>query len=243
MKGGYFMIDGKNSEDYNLFIQHTPLIETPARRLELKSAFGVHGGVPYDEQAYENTEMQLLMFIDGDDRTKDREKVDALLRNNGVFKEFIPYFDPTKIYYVMNMDGIKYESPSWYKEKQALEVIFTVKPYKYLRNVDDITFTTSTTVINPIDDVSQPLITLEGKGDITLTVNGDKFLVQNVDGSVIIDSERYFTYKRKSASVIENQNSKYRQKPYPIFKPGSNSVSVSQNATRVVIKPRWRSLT
>ena len=79
---------------------------------------GVSGGVPFDEQAYDNTEMQLLMFVDGKDKNKDREKVDSLLRNTGVFKEFVPYFDPTKTYYVMANQGIKYESPNWYEERR-----------------------------------------------------------------------------------------------------------------------------
>lgn len=243
MKGGNFILDGVNSEDYNLFIQRTPLLETPARRLELKNAFGVHGGVPYDEKAYDNTELQLLMFIDGKDHNKDREKVDALLRNTGTFKELIPYWDPTKIYYVMNLGKTQYERFSFYGEKQALQTTFTVKPYKYLRNVSDIVLTTSGTATNPfLNDVSQPLITIEGSGDVTLTINGDNYLIQNVDGSVTIDSERYSTYKKETSGFITNQNSKYRQKKYPIFTPGNNSISVSGGATRVVIKPRWRSL-
>ena len=236
-------MDGVNSEELNLFIQRTPLLETPARRVELKNAFGVHGGVPYDERAYDNTEMQLLMFVDGDDKNQDRQKVDALLRNTGKFKEFIPYFDQEKIYYVMNMQKTQYESFSWYGEKQALQTTFTVKPYKYLRNVSDIVVTTSGVAINPfIDDVSQPLITIEGSGDVTLTVNGEDYRIQNVDEHITVDSERYSTYKRTSSNFIINENSKYRQKQYPIFTPGTNSISISGGATRVVIKPRWRSL-
>lgn len=243
IKDGHFILDGVNSEDLNLFIQRTPLLETPARRVELRNAFGVHGGVPYDEQAYDNTEMQLLMFIDGDDLNRDRERVDSLLRNTGIFKEFIPYWDPNKIYYIMNLQKTQYESPSWYGDKQALQTTVTVKPYKYLRNVDDIVFTDSGTAENPFDDdVSQPLITIEGSGDITLTVNDESYLIQNVTESVTVDSERYSTYKRLSSGIIENQNSKYRQKQYPIFTPGNNSISVSGNATRVTVKPRWRSL-
>lgn len=243
MKGGYFILDGVNSEDYNLLIQRTPLIETPSRRLELRNAMGVHGGIPYDEKAYDNTTMQLLMFIDGNDKIKDREKVDSLLRNRGVFKEFIPYWDPDKIYYIMNLESTQYESPSWYGEKQTLQSNFTVKPYKYLRNVDDIIFTTSTTAVNPfLDDVAQPLITIEGTGDITLSVNGVDYLIQNVNESVTVDSERYATYRRLSSGFIENENSKYRQKKYPIFTPGSNSIAVSGTVTKVTVKPRWRSL-
>ena len=243
MKGGSFILDGVNSEDYNVLIQRTPLIETPARRVELRNAFGVHGGIPYDERAYDNTSLQLLMFIDGKDKIKDREKVDALLRNTGVFKEFIPYWDPDKIYYIMNTDSTQYESPSWYGEKQTLQANFTVKPYKYLRNPKDIVFTKSATAVNPfISDVAQPLINIEGAGDVTLTVNGVKYLIQNVTSSVTVDSERYSTYRRLSSGFIENQNSKYRQKNYPIFTPGSNSISVSGNVTKVTVKPRWRSL-
>lgn len=237
------MLDGVYSKDLNLLIQRTPLLETPSRRVELRNAFGVHGGVPYDERAYDNTEMQLLMFIDGTDKNKDREKVDAILRNTGVFKELIPYWDPTKIYYIMNMQKTQYESPSWYGEKQALQATFTVKPYKYLRDVSDIVFTTSATAVNPfIDDVAQPLITIEGTGDVTLKVNGVNYLIQNITGSVTVDSERYSTYRRLSSGFIENHNSKYRQKKYPIFTPGSNSISVSGNVTKVTVKPRWRSL-
>ena len=243
MKGGSFILDGVNSEDYNVLIQRTPLIETPARRVELKNAFGVHGGIPYDERAYDNTSLELLMFIDGKDKIKDREKVDSLLRNTGVFKELIPYWDPDKIYYIMNSDKTQYESPSWYGEKQTLQANFTVKPYKYLRDVLDISFAKSMAITNPMEnEVSQPLITIEGTGDVTLTVNGTSYLIQNVTQSVTIDSERYSTYRRLSSGFTENQNSKYRQKNYPIFTPGSNSISVSGNATKVSVKPRWRSL-
>ena len=243
MKGGYFILDGVNSEDYNLFIQRTPLIETPSRRVELRHAMGVHGGIPYDEKAYDNTTMQLLMFIDGDDKIKDREKVDSLLRNKGVFKEFIPYWDPDKIYYIMNTDSTQYESPSWYGEKQTLQANFTVKPYKYLRDVLDISFAKSMAITNPMEnEVSQPLITIEGTGDVTLKVNGVDYLIQNVTESVTVDSERYSTYRRFSSGFIENQNSKYRQKNYPIFTSGLNSVSVSGNVTNVTVSPRWRSL-
>ena len=237
------MLDGVYSKDLNLLIQRTPLLETPSRRVELKNAFGVHGGVPYDERAYDNTEMQLLMFIDGDDLNADRERVDSLLRNTGVFKEFIPYWDPDKIYYVMNMQKTQYESFSWYGEKQALQTTFTVKPYKYLRDAIDVVFKTSGIAMNPFEnDVSQPLITIEGSGDVTLKVNGQSYLIQNVTESVTVDSERYSTYRRRSSGFIENQNSKYRQKQYPIFTPGSNSISVSGNVSRVIVEPRWRSL-
>lgn len=243
IKQGYFILDGVYSKDLNLLIQRTPLLETPSRRVELRNAFGVHGGVPYDERAYDNTEMQLLMFIDGDDLNADRERVDSLLRNTGVFKELIPYWDPTKIYYVMNMQKTQYESPSWYGEKQALQTTFTVKPYKYLREAFDISFEESMVLTNPLtNDVSQPLITIEGTGDVILTVNEVDYLIQNVTESVTIDSERYSTYRRLSSGFIENQNSKYRQKNYPIFIPGSNVISVSGNVTNVTVSPRWRSL-
>lgn len=236
------MIDGKKSEDYNLFIQRTPLIETPTRRVELREAFGVHGGVPFDERAYNNTEMQLLMFIDGDDLIKDREQVDALFRNTGVFKEFIPYWDPDKIYYVMNLDKTQYESFSWYGEKQVLQATLTVKPYKYLVEPEEFEFPVSRTITNPFEDVSQPIFVIEGNGDITLTVNGTEYFIQNVVGSITIDSERYSAYKQHTQSMVTNENDKYMQKQFPIFTPGENSINVSTRASKITVYPRWRSL-
>lgn len=236
-------MDGIDSKDYNLFIQGRPLIETPNRKVELKDSFGVNGGVPFDEKAYSNTSMQLIMFVDGKDMIKDREKVYNLLRNTGVYKEFIPYFDSDKIYYVMSLEPPKFENLRNYGEKQASEVTFSVKPYKYLREVKDITFTTSGTAVNPfLEDTSQPIITIEGTGDVTLKVNGVDYRMQNVDGSLTVNSERYFAYKEHTSGFIENQNSKYMQKPFPTFRPGSNSISVTGDVSRVIVEPRWRTL-
>lgn len=243
MKRGSFILDGVNSEDINTHIQQRPLIEAPLRRVEMKNVYGVSGDVPYDEGAYSNTTLELVLLIDGDNLIADRQAVYNLLDGRGVYKEFIPYFDPEKIYRIMLNDPMQFENNFMYGQKQSASAKFTVKPYKYLVSNDPVTITTgSGSITNPTNYVSQPLITLEGTGVVTLTVNGIPFNISDLPNSITLDSERYSSYQEDVNGILTPMNHKVASRDYPIFEPGVNTISVSGAVTQLYIEPRWRSL-
>lgn len=244
MKPGSFILNGKTSESLGITIQDRPELMTPFRRIEFKSAFGQSGTVPFDEDAYNNTELELYLYVVGngpDSASKNRDLVYNLFNSNS-YLDFIPYFDENKIYKVMLLEPPKFVSKYYFREGQSVELKLTVKPYKYLVKAPKVTITSGGTIINTASQPSLPKITITGTGDITLKVNGIDFIVKNVVGSIILDSETCIAYK-EAASVITNENAKTYTRAYPFLKPGTNTISwVGAGITKVEIEPRWRTL-
>lgn len=243
MERGSFIFNGVASEDVKTIIQARPVIEAPLRKVEWKNIYGGDGDIPFDEGAYANTDLELVMFIDGDDLIADRQKLYNLLDSRGVYKDFIPYFDPDKIYRVMLSDKIQFENLYHYGEKQTLSAKFTVKPYKYL--IDSLPVTIhgdSGTITNPTNYVSQPIITINGTGPVTLNVNGKSFNIKNVIDTITLSSERQAAYQELIPGILTPMNYQIASRDYPILNPGDNTITITGSVTQVVIEPRWRSL-
>lgn len=243
MKRGSFIFDGVSSEDVKSLIQARPVIEAPLRKVEWKSPYGVDGDIPFDEGAYNNTNLELFMITDGQNAIEDRQALYNLIDTRGKYKELIPYFDPDKIYRVMLNDKVQFESPYHFREKQSLSAKFTVKPYKYLVDNDPVIFNSAGGILNnPTNYVSQPIIKITGTGPVVLTVNGEEFSITQVPNDIIINSERYIAYQDDGAGNLTNRNDKISFRDYPVLQPGSNIVSVTGTVSEIYIEPRWRSL-
>lgn len=90
-------------------------------------------------------------------------------------------------------------------------------------------------VLNNGTIYSQPILTIYGSGDITLTINGEDFPLYGVQESITIDSERMEVCKG-----MVNQNSKFGGAAFPRLEVGENTVSWTGNVTKVEIQPKWR---
>lgn len=243
MKRGTFIMGDQNSDDLKTYIQDRPLIETPLRKVDWRSAYGVDGNIPFDEEAYDNTTMELVLAVGGSNLISDRQAVFDMFDTGGRYRDFVPYFDPGKTYKVQVLEALKFENKHHYGNAQAASVSLTIKPYKYLIGIDDVTKTTKNfTILNPSRYVSQPRIRIEGTGDITVTVNGIEFVMRGISGHVVIDSERSIAFTEGPIGPIASENNKIFTREYPIFEPGSNSIVITGDVTKTIITPRWRSL-
>ena len=114
-------------------------------------------------------------------------------------------------------------------------VNFRCKPFWYIAGVQDITLSTSGTMVtNPGSVFSEPVITVHGSGDITLMVGMSIVELEGVDGNISLDSSLQEAY---SGAILMNDK---MSDDFPVLKPGANAVSWSGNVTDVVIAPRWR---
>jgi phage-related protein len=246
MKKGSFIFDGVDSTTLNTFIQNRPTIESPLRKVEMKSIYAVNGDIPFDEGAYRNTDLYLDFIINGNSLISDRQKLYNLLDSKGLYKDFIPYFDPDKIYKVMLSDKLTFENKYFYGEKQTMSAKFTVKPYKYLvANSPVIINGASGSIVNPTGYLSQPIMEVKTNGDITLTINGKPFVIKDIVGTITIDSERYSAYRYDVSGNLTNWNDHIFTREFPTFKPGNNVITASglyAAQMQLIIQPRWRSL-
>ncbi len=114
---------------------------------------------------------------------------------------------------------------------------FRCYPFWYQDNVANITLNQSGAVVsNPGTVYAEPVITVNGSGDITLMVNTALIELTGVSGSVIIDSELKEAYK--DTTLLNG----HMTGEFPVLTPGQNAVSWSGNVSSVVIRPNWRYL-
>lgn len=241
MRPGSFIIGGVNSESFGTLIQDRPLLEAPSRKVEWKSSHGTDGDIPFDEGAYNNTSMKLILVTS---KGYTQGDVYNAIDTRGKYVEFIPYFDPEKIYRVMLNDKTEFESKFYYGGNFATATHLTIKPYKHLVGDHDKIFTTkSFNLTNPTKYVAQPIIKIRGEGDVDLKVNGIEFKIRGMSGEIVLDSLRYLAYAEGSTgSVLGNRNDKIYSRDYPLLIPGVNRFEITGNVTRTIVEPGWRVL-
>ena len=243
MRQGQFILNGISSEEFACVIQDRPEIETPRRKVEFKSAYGQSEEMPFDEEAYENTEMELICYVEGSENrsaSDNRELIQDWF-DSGRYMDFIPYFDPNKVYKVMTIDPPKFSPKVFMDEGQPFEVTLTIKPYKFYLPDRSLELISAGAIFNPTSKTALPVIKIFGTGDVTLTVNGLPFVIKNIVGSIVLDCNLGLAY-REVGETMYNENDKIYTRTYPFLKVGSNTISWTGTVTKVEIEPRWRTL-
>ena len=119
----------------------------------------------------------------------------------------------------------------------TFSVNFRCYPFFYADAAADITVTASGTIItNPGSVYSEPILTVTGSGNITLMVGMAIVELENISGSIVIDSVLQEAYQ---GTTLMND---HMNGEFPRLKPGANAISWTGTLTKVVIQPNWRFL-
>lgn len=225
----WFKFKGIDSRQMGVIVTKMPDTIRPERRVDSFTIAGRHGSLHTDEGVYESYDRTMECAL------KKRAKLDevaAWLVGRG---EMIFSTEPDKVYKVMIFNKISISQMM--RTFQKFMVTMNTQPFKYSVNAfgDTLELTTATKVRNSGSVYSEPIITVYGSGDITLTINEKDFPLYGVDGDITIDSEMMEVFKG-----TENQNSRYGGEDFPRLEVGENAISWTGNVTKVVIEPRWR---
>ena len=90
--------------------------------------------------------------------------------------------------------------------------------------------------MNPGSVYSEPIVTVTGSGNITLMVGTTIVELENISGSIVIDSVLQEAYQ---GTTLMND---HMNGEFPRLKPGANAMSWTGAVTKVVIQANWRSL-
>lgn len=170
------------------------------------------------------------------------------LTRNYKIDEVIKYFtgtgtlelsnEPNKIYNCKIIDKIDYEK--LLRFKKAI-VKFHTQPFKYLKNEtiieQTITTQTSIKVENIGLEISKPIITLEGKGTIEISINNKtifKYTFPDNETKVVIDSIEEEAYLE---GVYKNRN---MLGEFPKLQVGENIITWTGTITKIKIEPKSR---
>lgn len=244
LKNGEFLLGDYSSQDFNSLIEYRPVIQKPRRKVTPKSVNGRSGDLLFDEEAYENTPLDLELYFKAETEEERNHLRDLITFafDTGTYLPFVPYFDKDKIYQVQTTQAPIFSGNIAFGYKEKYTVTFTVKPFKKLIESDKLTMSSGQTVTNPSRYLSKPVFTITGSGDMTLNVNGVAFIIKKIQDSIIVNSEIPSAYRNISGEIYNEENKIYTR-DYPVLKSGNNVISwTGSGITKVEVETRWRTL-
>ncbi len=146
--------------------------------------------------------------------------------------------EPDKIYNCQIIEKIDFEKLLKFK---TATVKFYTQPYKYLKNetVKDLTISTQKSLVvnNQGLELSRPIITLCGTGNIEISINGStifEYTFPEGEDTVIIDSIQEEAYYE---GVYKNR---YMLGEFPVLQIGDSTFTWTGNLTRLKVEPKSR---
>ena len=225
----WFTFKGIDSREMGVIVTAMPETVRAERRIESITVAGRNGSLHTDEGVYESYDRTMECALIKRARL---DEITAWLVGSG---EMTFSTEPDKVYRVTiaNKIGIA----QMMRVFQKFQVVMDTQPFKYSVNSagDALELTAPTTIRNSGTVYSEPLITVYGSGDITLTINGADFPLHGVQESITIDSEMMEVFKGNA-----NQNGKYGGVEFPRFEVGKNEIRWTGNVSKIKIQPRWR---
>ena len=228
----YFIYNDISSESMGLLIASM----TPPQKAEQKNeTISVPGRSEpmfrtYDEYNPYNIDISCIIT----DISQQRN-IFSWLSGSG---KFIRSDEPDKYYTVKSCSMISSTRIS--DEIREFSMSFECMPFAYALDNAPLTVRNPGTIQNNGNIPSEPVIMVEGSGNIELTVNGEVWKLAGVDGSITIDTQRNLAYKDNH--VLLNKISRYDSSVYlPMLNVGANSISVSGAVTKITVikNERW----
>ena len=229
----WFEWNGTRCTEYGIYVAEQPSPTIPSERVTFTSVPGRPGSLTTVEgnDIFDDLTLTAECFVRDLSRLND---IAAWLKGAGkvTFANRQGGF-----YYARIVNQIPFEKILRGNPHRSFAVNFRCKPFWYINGAEDIILTESGQFItNPGSVYSEPVITIEGGGEITLIIGTTIVELEGVTENIIIDSELQETY---SGNSLMNE---CMTGDFPILKPGVNAVSWNGDVARMTVKGNWRFL-
>jgi len=229
----WFTWNDTRCTDYGIHVSEQPPLMIPSERATYTNVPGRPGSLTTLEgdDVYDDLVLTATCWLDGPAQIP---AIAGWLKGSGT----VTFANRPGGYYKARVaNQISFEKILRGHPHRSFAVNFRCKPFWYQADVADVTLTTSTTFVNnPGNVYAEPIITMYGSGDITLMVGTTIVQLENINGSITLDSTLMEAYKG-AASLNSSMSGEF-----PLLQPGANAVSWSGNVTSVVVMPNWRFL-
>lgn len=226
----YFIWKGINSKDKGVVVKKLPPHTKPTERIEKITIPGRGGFLIQSENCYDVEPVIIECGL-----KKDANLYDVANWLRGTDK-LILSDDETKFYDASIISSIPFEQIFKYWRNFIIQ--FDIQPF--VKSVDKSTITiteleNAITILGTYDSI--PVITINGNGDFTITINNKTFNLTNVVDSIKIDSEMMNCTEDNGMINANNKMSG----DFPIFKSGINNIDIIGTFTSIVIEyyDRW----
>lgn len=232
----YFLWNGTSSASKNIIVDRYPQIVKPRLRNESVTVPGRPGTLtlPESDNAYDPVTIKAECFVE---TTADAYAAAAWLKGSGT----VVFGNETGRSYRARIDNEAImDQLERGQEPRSFTVEFVCQPYRYLYPAaSDIEITSSgTSVTNPDNEPSEPLIKIEGTGDIDLLIGTQGVSLTGIDTGIYLDCEMKDAYDLAATELLNNS----MEGDFPVLEVGANAISWTGTVSKITITPRWRCL-
>jgi len=234
-------------EECGLFIQEKTAFSAPARDVTSQPVPGRSGNLILDNGRYENRQQKYTCAIapwfaaEPVDLYAVARKIKSILMRDSGYFDLRDDYTPGAFYRASFHSALDIEEILIQTGKVSL--LFDCEPYILSdAGKQPITAAVSPAVItNPEEYDAQPKITINGSGDVDITVTNsagnNAFHLVGIVAGTVVDSESMEVYQGNASA-----NSKMLTPEFPAFTPGNNTIQWAGNIQGLEIIPRWRFL-
>ena len=138
-------------------------------------------------------------------------------------------------YFYADFSGATYNRNGMHAWK--IDVKLIMQPFRYQKSVEPVVLTASGTVINPGTIYSEPIIEIEGDGDISLTI-GRKTMYLAIKTKATIDCRQGKQNIYNATGAV--QNTLRKRGGFLEIPTGKVGVSFTGTIRKITIRPNWR---
>ena len=138
-------------------------------------------------------------------------------------------------YFYADFSGATYNRNGMHAWK--IDVKLIMQPFRYQKNVDPVVLTTADTINNPGTIYSEPIIEIEGDGDVSLTI-GRKTMYLAIKTKATIDCRQGKQNIYNATGAV--QNTLRKRGGFLEIPTGKVGVSFTGTVRKITIRPNWR---
>lgn len=222
----WFVFKGVSSEDMNIVVQSMPSDHVVENEVDYIEIPGRDGYLTINKKRKRPIDKYITIAILP---STSQDTIKKWLTGSG---ELILSTEPT-IFYNAKIQTVKeYAYYSGTQAEVTALLTFICQPQKYyLTGKSKITIDTTPKTINNPGQISKPIITIIGTGEISLSIKS-QLIQATIDGYLTIDSELMECYKDNELRTFIG--------PFPELLEGVNDISYTGSVTSIEVIPRWQ---
>ena len=228
----YMIINGFNTSTFpGCIVTDFGKVEAAKPKGEKATLYGVNGSYRVLDGSFDSYERTVILHV------KKMVEISSILdkfQSNDNVLEFS--YQLGSLFYA-NFVTASFEpfgNHAW-----KLEIKLDMQPFRYQKSVEPVVLTASGTINNPGTIYSEPIIEIEGNGDVSLTI-GRKTMHLSIIGKATIDCRQGQQNIFNANGAV--QNTLRKRGGFFEIPVGRNGVTYTGNVRKVTIRPNWRYL-
>lgn len=226
----YMIINGFNTSTIpHCVVTDFGEVEAAKPHAESVDVYGLNGSYRVLDGSYESYERTISFYV------PKLVDISTIVDKFQPKENVIEFSYQLGSYFYADFSGATYNRNGMHAWK--IDVKLIMQPFRYQKSVDPVVLTASGTVNNPGTVYSEPLIEVEGDGDVSLTI-GRKTMYLTIKTKATIDCRQGKQNIYNATGAV--QNTLRKRGGFLEIPTGKVGVSFTGTVRKITIRPNWR---